>query len=272
VTAGVLEAVFPVELRAEVDRYLGALRFSSDPMTGGLEEAMRYSLLAGAKRVRPVLVLATARALGADHRSMLPLAAAIELIHTLSLIHDDLPAMDDDDMRRGQPSSHRAFGEGVAILAGDALFAEAFRLLLCGLDAPPERTLRAAGLVATALGTDGMAGGQYIDLTGTARTDAAMLHVYRLKTGSLIEASVRATIELAGRSDPVVVAALESYAAELGVLFQVVDDILDATGESGQRERLADECLVRIRRALRSAPCATSELLGIATFVRYRSS
>ena len=121
---------YPEDLRALVDAELERLRFSAQPATAGLEEAMRYSLLAGGKRVRPVLALATARASAADPRGYLPVAAALELIHTYSLIHDDLPAMDDDELRRGQPTSHVKYGEDVAILAGDGLFAEAIRALL----------------------------------------------------------------------------------------------------------------------------------------------
>src|SRR5689334_25415478 len=121
---------YPEHLREEVERYLQAMTFSEEPLTAGLEEAMRYSLLAGGKRIRPVLALATARAIGMEAGDVLPLAGAIELIHTYSLIHDDLPAMDDDDLRRGRPTCHVRFGEDVAILAGDALYAEAFRLVL----------------------------------------------------------------------------------------------------------------------------------------------
>src|SRR5207248_11209412 len=125
---------------------------------------MRYSLMAGGKRVRPVLALAIAEAVGREPASMLPLAAAIELIHTYSLIHDDLPAMDDDDMRRGRPTCHRAFGEDVAILAGDGLYAEGFRLLVCDQTGEPEAILAAAGELAAATGVGGMVGGQYMDV------------------------------------------------------------------------------------------------------------
>ena len=118
------------------------MRFSDEALTAGLEEAMRYSLLAGGKRIRPVLALATARAVGLEQRDVMPLAGAIELIHTYSLIHDDLPAMDDDELRRGQPTCHVKFGEGVAILAGDGLYAEAFRHLLTEQRSPPERVLQ----------------------------------------------------------------------------------------------------------------------------------
>src|ERR671936_1429626 len=149
-------SAYPDALRDEVERYLAAMRFpSAAPQTAGLEEAMRYSLLAGGKRIRPVLALATARGLGADPASYLPAAAAIELIHTYSLIHDDLPAMDDDDLRRGRPTAHVRFGEAVAILSGDALLTEAFRLAL-GYPSP------AVGRV-LADATLGMIGGQYVD-------------------------------------------------------------------------------------------------------------
>ena len=133
---------YPDHLRQQVEDYLDALHFAEEPGTEGLDEAMRYSLLAGGKRIRPVLALATAHAVGMDTETVLPLAAALELIHTYSLIHDDLPAMDDDDLRRGKPTSHVAFGEDVAILAGDGLFAEAIRLF-CEQPGDPARVLAA---------------------------------------------------------------------------------------------------------------------------------
>ena len=139
-----MSAKYPEHLRSEVEHYLQGMSFSEEPLTAGLEEAMRYSLLAGGKRIRPVLALATAHAVGVEHSEVLPLAAALELIHTYSLIHDDLPAMDDDDLRRGQPTCHVKFGEGVAILAGDGLYAEAFRHLLTRQRSAPERVLAAA--------------------------------------------------------------------------------------------------------------------------------
>ena len=160
-------SAYPDALRDQVERYLAALRFpSAAPQTAGLEEAMRYSLLAGGKRIRPVLALATARAIGREPTGVLPLAAAIELIHTYSLIHDDLPAMDDDDLRRGRPTCHVKFGEDVAILAGDALYAEAFRHLLTEQAGDPARVLAAARELAAATGVDGMVGGQYLDVAG----------------------------------------------------------------------------------------------------------
>jgi geranylgeranyl diphosphate synthase, type II len=216
---------YPDDLRDEVERYLADLRFSTDPETVGLEEAMRYSLLAGGKRIRPVLALATARAVGLDPESLLPLAAAIELIHTYSLIHDDLPAMDDDDLRRGRPTCHRRFGEDVAILAGDGLYAEAFALVLSRQQGEPHRVLEATRELAVATGVQGMVGGQYIDISGTS--DLRRLH--ELKTGRLIGASVGCVLLLADRPQTATLA-YRSFAAELGVLFQIVDDILDVTG------------------------------------------
>ncbi|HEU4703575.1 MAG TPA: polyprenyl synthetase family protein, partial [Conexibacter sp.] len=140
-----MSAAYPDDLRRQVEDYLGALRFVEPSADGvdGLEEAMRYSLLAGGKRIRPVLALATARAAGRDPADVLPLAAALELIHTYSLIHDDLPAMDDDDLRRGRPTCHKAFGENVAILAGDGLYAEAFRHVLTRQPGEPAAILAA---------------------------------------------------------------------------------------------------------------------------------
>ena len=148
-----------------VDRCLDQLRFSDAAATTGLDEAMRYSLLAGGKRIRPVLALATARAIGLDPERVLPAAAAIELIHTYSLIHDDLPAMDDDELRRGMPTSHVKFGENVAILAGDGLFAEAMRLFSERQEGEPAAVLAALRELTSATGVGGMVGGQYVDVT-----------------------------------------------------------------------------------------------------------
>ena len=221
---------YPEDLRLQVESYLAQMRFSDRPETAGIDEAMRYSLLAGGKRIRPVLCLATARALDLDPASLLPTAAALELIHTYSLIHDDLPAMDDDDLRRGRPTSHKAFGEDVAILAGDALFAEAMRLLCEGQDGEPDRVIAAVREVAGATGVDGMVGGQYVDVKGIAGRDAESLRLlHSLKTGRLISASVCSALVMAGgereREEP-----YRRFAAELGILFQIVDDILDVTG------------------------------------------
>src|SRR5437868_852312 len=176
---------YPEDLRALVEGALEDLRFSATEPTAGLEEAMRYSLLAGGKRVRPVLALATARALAAEPERFLPVACAIELIHTYSLIHDDLPAMDDDELRRGLPTSHVKFGEDVAILAGDGLFAEAVRLF-CTQPGPPDRVLAALGELTAATGVDGMVGGQYMDVAQADLDSDALRALHGLKTGRLI--------------------------------------------------------------------------------------
>jgi geranylgeranyl diphosphate synthase, type II len=222
---------YPEHLREEVEAYLQGLRFSEEPLTAGLEEAMRYSLLAGGKRIRPVLALATARAVGMEQKDVLPLAGAIELIHTYSLIHDDLPAMDDDDLRRGQPTCHVKFGDDVAILAGDGLYAEAFHHLLTRQRAAPERVLRAAAQLAAATGVNGMVGGQYADVMADRRSGALELRrLHELKTGRLIGASVLCVLLLTGIDDGAEATLFHRFAAELGVLFQIVDDILDVTG------------------------------------------
>jgi geranylgeranyl diphosphate synthase type II len=192
---------------------------------------MRYSLLAGGKRIRPVLALATAEALGRETTHVLPLASALELIHTYSLIHDDLPAMDDDDMRRGQPTLHKAFGEDIAILAGDALFAEAVTLVLERQQGEPANVLAALREITSAAAVSGMVGGQYVDITAGQSLDAAGLrHLHELKTGRLISASIGSVLRLEGAHGPATIP-YTRFAAELGVLFQIVDDILDVTGD-----------------------------------------
>jgi len=242
---------YPDHLRLEVERYIESLRFSTKPSTAGLQDAMRYSLLAPGKRIRPVLSLATASAIGRSPAWALPLAASIELIHTYSLIHDDLPAMDDDDLRRGRPTCHRAFGEDIAILAGDALYAEAFRLLLASQEAQPGDLLGAAAQLAAATGVTGMVGGQYIDVAGTAAAGpAGMRQLHGLKTGRLIAASIDCVLVLAGTPEPDRIS-FGAFASELGVLFQIVDDILDVIGSQetlgkpqGSDERLGKRTYV----------------------------
>jgi len=280
---------YPEDLRALVDAELEGLSFSPRPATAGLEEAMRHSLLAGGKRVRPVLALATARALGADPARYLPVAAAIELIHTYSLIHDDLPAMDDDELRRGQPTAHVKFGEDVAILAGDGLFAEAIGLF-CKQPGEPERVLAALAELAAATGVDGMVGGQYADVAGEAREAEALRDLHALKTGRLIAAGVGVVLVLEGVEAPQA-APYRRFAAELGVLFQIVDDILDVTGSDEQlgkprgsdarhgkityvslfgldrARQLAAESHAKATAALAEARGDTGDLRGIADYI-----
>ncbi len=285
---------YPDELHGLIEEYLRKISFRADAATRGLDEAMRYSLLAGGKRIRPVLCLATARAIGEDPQRYLPTAAALELIHTYSLIHDDLPAMDDDDLRRGRPTSHKVFGEDVAILAGDALFAEAIRLITEKQGGSPTAVLAVIGEISAATGVDGMVGGQYVDVTGGGNDASSLRHLHSLKTGRLIAAGVGAGLAL-GEVD----CGGETYrrfAAELGVLFQIVDDILDVTGSdealgkpsgSDQRHgkltyvslhglegarRLADESYRRVRVALDEAAPATGDLAAIAEFIFRREA
>jgi geranylgeranyl pyrophosphate synthase len=201
--------------------------------TPRLLEAMRYSTLAGGKRVRPVLVYATGEALGASLDVLDAPAAAVELIHVYSLVHDDLPAMDDDDLRRGRPTCHRAFDEATAILVGDALQARAFEVLA---NAPASIAASARiemlRLLADAIGTRGMAGGQAIDLESVKQTldEAAVERMHRQKTGALIEASVLLGASAAGVSNGAQLAALGRFGAEIGLAFQIQDDILDVEG------------------------------------------
>ncbi len=231
-------AGYPDELRALVEEFLEGLDFGAAPAARPLVEAMRYSLLAGGKRVRPVLCLAVAERLGAAPRRLLPFACALELIHTYSLIHDDLPAIDDDSLRRGQPTCHVVFGEDIAILAGDGLFAEAFRLITDRQEGEPALLVAALSEVAWATGVQGMVGGQYMDVAATASHDEELRLLHSLKTGRLIEASVAGAAVLCGVTGP----PLEPYRAfarEIGLLFQIVDDILDVEGEAADLGKTA---------------------------------
>jgi len=223
---------------AEVNEWLDRLVPSESTPPQQLHRAMRYSLLAGGKRLRPTLVLAAGEAFGADTDDLMPPACAMEMIHTYSLIHDDLPAMDNDDLRRGRPTCHKAFGEAVAILAGDALLTQAFRVL--GADAPgrdAERQVRVIREVATAAGTvDALIGGQMADMEneGEKRVDAATLeYIHRSKTGAMITASVVVGGLIAGASEDQV-DKLRGYGQRIGLAFQIADDILDVTSTSEQ--------------------------------------
>ncbi|HZG36938.1 MAG TPA: polyprenyl synthetase family protein [Gaiellaceae bacterium] len=244
----------PDELRALVEQGLEELRFA--PSLGGLEEALRYPLEAGGKRIRPVLCLAVGEAVGSSVEACLPAALALELVHTFSLVHDDLPALDDDDERRGRPSAHVALGEAVALLAGDALLAEAFRLALSYPTPDVARELVDATL--------GMIGGQYRDVTG-AEPDLEALH--RLKTGCLFGASVGLPLRVARvpehEQEP-----WRAVADAVGLLFQIVDDVLDGDGyvlthgADGARA-LADAAAARALGRLDVLPVETAVLEGI---------
>jgi geranylgeranyl diphosphate synthase type II len=274
----------PDELRALVEGELARLPFASE--LGRLEDALRYSLLGGGKRIRPVLCLATGEALGREPEELLPAACSLELVHTFSLVHDDLPALDNDALRRGQPSAHVRFGEDIAILAGDALLAEAFRLALRYQTPAVARDLAEATL--------GMIGGQYVDVTTNGGLDGESLRaLHELKTGRLLRASILCATAVAGLSDaerwP-----WSDFGAELGLLFQIVDDILDATGTAeelgktpGKDEaagkvtyvslhgidrarELADEARTRVLARLEALPGDTAVLAELVSAIRER--
>ncbi|MDX6407928.1 MAG: geranylgeranyl diphosphate synthase, type [Gaiellaceae bacterium] len=252
----------PDQLRALVEGYLVDLALT--PELHGQAESVRYALVGG-KRVRAVICLATVEAAGADAEAGLPAAASLELVHAFSLVHDDLPALDNDAERRGRPSVWAEHGEAVAVLAGDALLAEAFRLALSYPVPQVGRELVQATL--------GMIGGQYLDITDSA-PDEATLH--KLKTGCLFTAAVGTALWVAGVSerDQVV---WRAFGDELGLLFQIVDDILDGDGyvllhgEDGARAR-ADDAAARARERLADIPADTGALVDIVTGLATRTS
>jgi geranylgeranyl pyrophosphate synthase len=273
-----------------------------------IHNAIRWSMFAGGKRFRPALVLATGQAFGADIKVLIRTACAFEMIHTYSLIHDDLPAMDDDVLRRGRPTLHVIAGDGMAILAGDALHAEAFGLLarepVSTQPSIAERKLRVITRIADAAGPAGMVGGQAIDLEavrpGPGRhpeplDPPAVERMHARKTGALIRASAAAGAIMAGAGDALI-AAIDRYAAQIGLAFQIVDDILDIEAASAdlgktagkdaaagkptypavvgleQSRAIAADCLTRAEQALRDARLSDSHLAGIARWVVTRRS
>ncbi len=251
------------ELREAVEAYLGTLSFA--PELGDLDAALRYALESGGKRVRPILCLAVAEAAGGSVEAALPAAAALELVHTFSLVHDDLPSMDDDAVRRGRPSAHVAFGEGAALLAGDALLAEALRLALTYESNEVARDLVDATL--------GMIGGQYRDVTGD---DADLAGLHRLKTGRLFVAAVRMGLDVARipESERAVWLALGD---DLGILFQVVDDLLDGDGYAARlgpeaASRLAGDVAGRARARLDELAVDTRVLRELVDLLAVRTA
>jgi geranylgeranyl diphosphate synthase type II len=296
--------------RAEVEQRLLAWLPASPHAPAIVADAMRYSIVAGGKRLRPLLTLTTADAVGGASGVVLalPAACAIEMIHTYSLIHDDLPAMDDDVLRRGRPTLHVVAGDGMAILAGDGLQAEAFRLMArepASVD--PQITLRKLRVISTiaeAAGASGMVGGQAIDLHAVrpgpnsppAVLDATAIDdMHARKTGALIRAAAVAGAVMAG-ADDAVVTAVDRYASEIGLAFQIVDDILDveaasaALGKTAGKDaaagkptyaalygvarsrQLAAACLQRAEAALVSVSVDRSHLMGIARWIVDRQS
>ena len=301
--------------RQEVEAALAGFLPAPPEVPAQVADAMRYSLMAGGKRLRPLLVLAGAESVAqavagseaAARAAAMPAACALEMIHTYSLIHDDLPAMDDDDLRRGRPTSHVVYGEGMAILAGDGLQAEAFSLLA----REPQghhptlmtRKLRALALVAAAAGPAGMVGGQAIDLAAVSPAPgvsavpldpAGLQAMHMRKTGALIRASVVAGAVMAG-ADGRLIAAVDDYGKEIGLAFQIVDDILDVEGAAAtlgktagkdeaagkptypaffgleQARTLAADCHSRARQALDRAGLLDSRLADIAGWIIHRS-
>ncbi|TML98165.1 MAG: polyprenyl synthetase family protein [Actinobacteria bacterium] len=252
----------PEELRALAESYLGDLALT--PELHGQAASVRYAL-AGGKRVRAVICLATAEAAGVDAEVALPAAASLELVHAFSLVHDDLPALDNDAERRGRASVWAEYGEATAVLAGDALLAEAFRLALSYPTPEVGRELAQATL--------GMIGGQYLDITGST-PDEVTLH--KLKTGCLFSASVGVALWVAGIPERDQ-SPWRAFGDELGLLFQIVDDILDADGyllshgEDGAR-RLADEAATRARDRLAEVPADTTKLVDIVDGLATRTS
>ncbi|ANR71179.1 geranyl transferase [Selenomonas sp. oral taxon 126] len=217
--------------QALVERALEAELAKTAILDPILRESMAYSLMAGGKRLRPVLLMAAADAVGADGTKFLPVACALEMIHTYSLIHDDLPAMDDDDYRRGKLTNHMVYGDGIAILAGDALLTLAFSVILRQKDVPAEALLRVVDEISRAAGAEGMVGGQVLDLRaeGVRITMEELRRVHMGKTGALFHAALRSGAILAGATEEQL-AALTAYADHFGLAFQITDDILDVIG------------------------------------------
>lgn len=229
--------------RRLVDQELERLLPAAQEFPPLIHRAMRYAVLAGGKRLRPILCLESGRLLGGEEGSLLPLAGALELIHTYSLIHDDLPALDNDDLRRGKPTCHRAFGEAMAILAGDALLTRAFEILSSTGPLPAERKLQVIHALARAIGTQGgMVAGQVVDLaTAGQKPDAARLEfIHSAKTGAFIRVAVRAGAICAGAPEPDL-ERLTQYGAKAGLAFQIVDDLLDVLGSEEALGKAVDK-------------------------------
>lgn len=215
--------------RSAVEEYLGGL-FSVDKPYGKLQEAMRYSLMAGGKRVRPVMTLAFCDLMGGEWRRAIPFGCALELVHTYSLIHDDLPSMDDDDLRRGKPTCHKVYGEAMAVLAGDALQAEAFRIIATAPGVDDRQRAEAVTVLARVCGADGMVAGQTLDILGLGRNRSELELLHSLKTGAMIQGAAELGCIAAGADSRQRERAAE-YAQHIGLAFQVRDDILDVIAD-----------------------------------------
>ena len=220
------------EYVSKIDARLDIILAESGQHYDEVVRAGRYSLLNGGKRIRPILLLEFYKLCGGEDDCAYNFACALEMIHTYSLIHDDLPCMDDDDMRRGKPSCHKQYGEAMALLAGDALLTEAFGTAAKTIGIPSDAVVRALAQLSSLSGVGGMIGGQVMDIAGTVQNDDDFLfEMYRLKTGALIRAAAVCGCILAGADDNKISAATK-YAEKLGLAFQIIDDILDATGDA----------------------------------------
>jgi geranylgeranyl diphosphate synthase type II len=224
-----------------VDQWLDRLLPDESEAPSIIHQAMRYSIFAGGKRLRPILAIAAGEIFGADEVELLPVACSLEMIHTYSLIHDDLPAMDNDDLRRGRPTNHIVYGEAMAILAGDALLTRAFQTLSAYQSANPEKQIRVLHEVAVAAGTvRALIGGQVLDISfeGKPVSGEQLEEIHRAKTGALIRCAVRAGA-IAGGANPAELQALTLYGEKAGLAFQVADDLLDETGTSQELGKTA---------------------------------
>ena len=220
--------------RAAVDDHLGGLfADAKDKPYRRLQEAMRYSLLAGGKRVRPVMTLAFCDMLGGQWREALPFACALELVHTYSLIHDDLPCMDDDDLRRGRPTCHKVYGETMAVLAGDARQGEAFGLIAAAPAMTAQQRIDAVAVLSAACGGGGMVAGQVLDMDHLAQGEADLRLLHRLKTGAMLQAAAELGCVAAGADDGLRQRARD-YGCHIGLAFQVRDDVLDVVADQGE--------------------------------------
>lgn len=286
--------------REEVDRFLDSVIPGPDTPPGTLHESIRYSLMAGGKRVRPILTIAAAEAVGQIPPALIPVACSLELIHTYSLIHDDLPAMDNDDYRRGKPTNHKVYGEAIAILAGDALLTMAFDLcsrpdLMKGVD--PARQVQLIQELAFGSGNRGMVGGQVLDIQAENRDiDLATLQaIHKHKTGMLIRAAVRMGGLVAGATAPQL-DRLTDYAEDVGLAFQIADDVLNVTGtreelgknpntdaQRGKKtyptfygtdgaRKLADDCTARAIERLSSFGASADPLRELARYITARKN
>lgn len=216
----------------KVEHFLGQILTTDDKDLLSLYASMRYSTMAGGKRIRPFLTLSVAELFGGSVKDAIYFASAVEMVHTYSLIHDDLPAMDDDDLRRGKPTNHKVYGEATAILAGDALLTGAFEII-CAASLPAETKLAAVRVLSEAAGAEGMVGGQIMDLANeeNAPTFETLVKTHSLKTGAMILASVRLGLLAAGVTDENAIRALCTYARHIGLAFQIIDDLLDVIGD-----------------------------------------